>query len=204
MDMTLPCPTQELSECGVELSQAQLAKVSVAPKALDFGHISMAATASAALVVSNGLPTAVHVALDTSTLEGLFVTNAVTQLVPAGGVARFDLALSCQDVCSLQGTLGIVVNGAHVHEVAVLAEIVAATLELSAEELVFGFAPDDWGDSTEQVRFVLQLQPCIIYAALCSIKLRSGAVRHNDALYSVRMIGLMACSPCWNAGPHPG
>jgi hypothetical protein len=34
----------------------------------------------------------------------------------------------------------------------VLAEVVAVTLELSCEELLFGFSLDNWDDYVEQVR----------------------------------------------------
>ncbi|KAF8055917.1 CFAP47 [Scenedesmus sp. PABB004] len=150
-----PETAQERAECAAELAPGQLSKVAVGPRALSFGKVSPALPATEALVVSNGLAAAIHVALDLSALDGLLsVAGPAAQVVPAGGAAKFELVLRCHDVQQVRERLEYCINGVHMQSLDVAADVVAVTLDLSAEELLFAFSDDAgadaWADCVEQ------------------------------------------------------
>lgn len=75
-----PETEQERAECAAELACAELAALQVAPRTLDFGRVSTAAPAAAALVVTNTLARALHVALDLSRVPELCGTQQLAQV----------------------------------------------------------------------------------------------------------------------------
>ena len=55
---------QERADCSRELSAAELASITTAPRAVDFGKVSTARAATAYFTVTNPLAACIHVALD--------------------------------------------------------------------------------------------------------------------------------------------
>ena len=164
-----PETAAERADCAAELAPADLARLRVAPRVLDFGRVSTAAVAEAALVVTNPLARAVHIALDTSRvpeLSGGSVSSGgasgassgsgtaraapLAQVVPAGATAKFPLSLRAREFRALREALDVCVNGAHFFAVEVAADARPVAAELSAAELDFAFGLDDWGSAVEQ------------------------------------------------------
>jgi hypothetical protein len=104
---------QERAECSAELSAAQLSKVVVGPRCIDFGKASPALPSSQHFVVTNHLNTAIHVVLDLCGVEGLSCSIPAAQVIPAGGTAKFQLALHCHDVQVLKEKIQYCINGCH-------------------------------------------------------------------------------------------
>lgn len=100
-------------ECSAELSPAQMSKIVVGPRQLDFGKVSPAQPAVQHFVVTNHLNTAVHVVLDLGVLEGLSCSGPASQVIPAGNTAKFALALQCHDVQVLKEKIKYCINGCH-------------------------------------------------------------------------------------------
>ncbi|KAF6261116.1 hypothetical protein COO60DRAFT_1637017 [Scenedesmus sp. NREL 46B-D3] len=145
-----PESAQERAECSAELNDAQLSKVVVGPRCIDFGKASPALPSSQCFVVTNHLSTAIHVVLDLCGFEGLSCSSPAAQVIPAGSTAKFQLALHCHEVQVLKERIQYCINGCHMQSLDVLAEVVAVTLELSCDELLFGFSLDNWDDFAEQ------------------------------------------------------
>lgn len=143
---------QERADCSRELPPEQLSKVTVGPRQLDFGKVSPAMPAIQHFVVTNPLSTAIHVVLDTSNLEELSCTSPASQVIPAGSTGKFQLSLRCHDVQLLKDKLQYCINGCHIQTVDVVAEVIAVTLELSREELMFAFSLDNWDNYVEKVQ----------------------------------------------------
>lgn len=183
---------QERTECSKELPAELLSKVIVGPRQLDFGKISPALPATQHFVVKNTLNNAVHVVLDTSSLEELSCTSPASQVIPAGATAKFQLSLRCHDVQLLKEKIQYCINGCHIQSVDVVAEVVAVTLELSNEELMFSFSLDNWDNYVEKVEYdgsnlLLIVQCCVRQMALTghvshSVKLIVCIRRSHEAL----------------------
>ena len=75
-----PETEQERADCAAELAPAELAALQIAPHTLNFRRVSTAAPAGAALVVTNTLGRALHVALDLSRVPELGGTQQLAQV----------------------------------------------------------------------------------------------------------------------------
>jgi hypothetical protein len=107
------CFLQERAECSAELSAAQLSKIVVGPRCIDFGKASPALPSSQCFVVTNHLNAAIHVVLDLCGIEGLSCSSPAAQVIPAGSTAKFQLALHCRDVRMLKEKIQYCINGCH-------------------------------------------------------------------------------------------
>lgn len=100
--------------------------------------------------------TAIHVVLDTSSVEGLSCSGPASQVIPPGSMGKFQLVLRSHVVQPVSEQIQYCINGCHIQSLDILADVVAVTLDLSSEELVFAFGLENWDDYVEQVRFCQQ------------------------------------------------
>eukprot|EP00775_Hariotina_reticulata_P012144 gene12144-12282_t len=148
-----PETAQERAETSMVLSANQLSKLVVSPRQLDFCKVSPALPALAWWVVTNTLATAIHVVLDLQSVQEL-TCSTPSQVIPPGATAKFELVLRCQDVQQLKERVQYCINGCSMQPLDVLADVVAVTLHLSSEELLFSFSLDNWEDFVEQMLVV--------------------------------------------------
>lgn len=111
------CPTnclpQERTACSALLTAEQLSGLTVAPRQLDFGKLSPASPGQQHFLVTNPLATPIHIVLNMSAIEGLSCSGPCSQVVPAGGTAKFVVQLHCHDTLKLKEQIQYVVNGCH-------------------------------------------------------------------------------------------
>lgn len=104
---------QERTACSAPLTLEQLSSLTVAPRQLDFGKLSPAAPGQQPFLVTNPLAAPIHVVLNLATVEGLSCCGPCSQVVPAGGTAKFAVVLHSDEPQHLKETIQYVVNGCH-------------------------------------------------------------------------------------------
>lgn len=104
---------QERTACSAPLTPEQLSSLTVAPRQLDFGKLSPASPGQQYFLVTNPLASPIHVVLNLSAIEGLSCSGPCSQVVPAGGTAKFAVQLHCHDTQHLKEHTQYVINGCH-------------------------------------------------------------------------------------------
>ena len=133
----------EVRDVDCELTAAQLRDLSSGPTSLNFGRVVVHSISKRSFFVANNLSQSVLVAIQEDALdEELQRTTPLSQLIPPGELAGFDIAFSSRTEQNYRRTVQYMVNDRHNFKFNVAAEVVPITLQLSTDELNFRFAPD--------------------------------------------------------------
>jgi hypothetical protein len=133
---------QERTACSSPLTPEQLSSLTVAPRQLDFGKLSPASPGQQCLLVTNPLAAPIHIVLNLSAIEGLSCNGPCSQVVPAGGTAKFVVQLHCHDTQHLKEHIQYVINGCQ-FQVCVL----CTGLQASVMPMWEGQRMSPWGSS---------------------------------------------------------
>ncbi|GLI64998.1 hypothetical protein VaNZ11_008424 [Volvox africanus] len=146
-----PVSEQERIDCSRELSKDELARLVVGPRMVDFGKVSMGSTNTRHFVLHNTLDSFINVVLDIKHVEMLRDTPCISQVIPPGAKADFQLVLQATEIRSVNEKIEYVVNGNHVLSFPLSADIVPVNLDFSAEDLNFQFSLDNWDEAVEKI-----------------------------------------------------
>ena len=133
----------EVRDVDCELTQAQLRDLAAGPTSLNFGKVVVHSVSTRSFFVANNLNQSVLVALSPDGIdEELNRSTPLSQLIPPGELAGFDITFCSRSEQPYRRTLQYMVNDRHNFKFNVQAEVVPITLNLSESELHFRFAPD--------------------------------------------------------------
>ena len=136
-----PETPDEVRDCKLSLSPKELLAVVGGPKTIDFGTVSVFTTVPRNFTVMNDLRQSVLVSIELGGEEELEQSTPLSQVIPPGASAGFDIVFVSAEPCSYRRTIKYVINGVHAFKFTAVAEVVPIELGLSTEELSFHF-PD--------------------------------------------------------------
>ncbi len=156
----VPVTQAEIKDCHVALTREQLTtSLLCGPTTLDFGQVCVNSVSKKSFCVANALPHGVLVALrlrsddDRSHHEGgrmlnedlaeLQGTTPLSQVIPSGAMAGFDITFQSRVAQVFQKHLTYTVNGKHTFKMLVIADVVPIHVELSTPVLEFSFDAQD-------------------------------------------------------------
>lgn len=133
----------EVRDVDCELSQAQLRDLAAGPTSINFGKVVVHSSSTRSFFVANNLNQSVLVALQPDGLdEELQRSTPLSQLIPPGELAGFDITFCSRSEQPYRRTLQYMVNDRHNFKFNVQAEVVPITLQLSDQEINFRFSQD--------------------------------------------------------------
>ncbi|DAZ92873.1 TPA: hypothetical protein N0F65_002985 [Lagenidium giganteum] len=146
-----PATQAEIVDCSTTLDFDQLEQILCGPKTLHFGKLSVNGIAKKSLTVINNLPHNILVALHLSDQDGLDELAGKTllkaQVIPPRTTAGFDLVFSSTKEQFFQKSMTYSINGVHMKQVTVVAEVAPIFVQLSSQELMFEFGHGDTSPS---------------------------------------------------------
>lgn len=131
-----PATKAEATECAMPLVPEQLARVHREQKAIDFGTLPVHATVKKSWVVVNDLSQSILVELQ-GLEDELAMTHPVSQVIPPGATAGYDIALCSNTALSYAKSITYLINGQHQGKISLSAEVIPVVLTLSADALRF-------------------------------------------------------------------
>jgi hypothetical protein len=134
-----PTTQAEVRDCAQALTPEELLCIVAGPKLMDFGKVCVNSVSQKSFSVSNDLgQQSIFVRLLCNE-EELSQTSPLSQVIPAGSVAGFDVTFSGRIEKSFRHTVNYIINEQHTFKFTVNADVVPVTLTLSAKELSFAF-----------------------------------------------------------------
>ena len=144
-----PVTQAERKDCSTQLTTEQLKRVVAGPKLIDFGAVCVNSTTKKSFAVSNDLKQTILVELlITNGHEELQNTSPLSQVIPPGATAGFDVTFFSrveQDYCQ---SFNYVINGLHTYKLSLQAEVQPITLNLEKDLVEFSFSSDSMERST--------------------------------------------------------
>mmetsp|Transcript_140642 Transcript_140642/g.244902 ORF Transcript_140642/g.244902 Transcript_140642/m.244902 type:complete len:2974 (-) Transcript_140642:636-9557(-) len=136
-----PSPTtlNEQRECKMVLSPKDVAEVVIGPKVLDFGKVTVGSRNTKSFFVSNDLKTNIQIMVPTNIRDELKDSSPMSQVVPPGATAGFDIVFQSSSVQTFQQAIFFTLNDHHKLKFVVFAEVVPKDLGLSVDEMLFRF-----------------------------------------------------------------
>ena len=134
-----PTAPEEIRECKQPLSPKDLLLVTGGPKTIDFGSSSVFTTVSRNFTILNELRASILVVIEASEEDELKTSTPLSQVVPGGASAGFDLNFCSAEPCSFRRTVSYVINGMHTFKLTAVAEVGPTEVNISKEELHFSF-----------------------------------------------------------------
>lgn len=128
----------EKADCATLLSVQELSSVSAMPRVMNFGEVCVRSVNKRSFSVVNDLPQSVLVAVSPG-CEELKDTTPQSQVVPAGGVAGFDITLCAKEAQELRQYVTYVINEAHAFKFQVIADVVPVSVEITPPSLLIPF-----------------------------------------------------------------
>lgn len=142
-----PTTQAERRDCDTVLSHVDLQSISWAPKALDFGRLFVGAVGKKQFSVSNDLDQHIIVQIGPELERELADSGPLSQMVPPGETADFDLVFTSDVVQSFNRSVPFTINGKHAYSFICQAEIVPISLDVTKEEVFFAFGNENKGFS---------------------------------------------------------
>eukprot|EP00798_Chlamydomonas_sp_ICE-L_P019407 gene19407-26065_t len=145
-----PETDKEICECRAELSAADVALLSVGPKALDFGMISVGSAPVKSILFTNPLQSSIHVVFDVKSNEDFSLSTHNSQVIPPCGKAKFPITLCLREPMEVAKKLEYSVNSMHMFSLPLTASVIPVSLVLSCEDMHFEFGSNNWDAFVEK------------------------------------------------------
>ncbi|OQS03556.1 hypothetical protein THRCLA_04122 [Thraustotheca clavata] len=146
-----PVTQAEVKDCGTTLSSEDLKLIMAGPKTINFGLVCVHSVSKKSFTVTNELPHNILVSLHLNNdHEELRQTTPMSQVIPSGSVAGFDLTFFSRAEQLFQKYIQYSINGQHSFKLLVVAEVVPICVELSSPVVEFTFDASDLSPSTVQ------------------------------------------------------
>jgi hypothetical protein len=136
-----PTTTGEHIDCSMGLTDDQQERISAGPTVLEFGTFNVHTSVRKGFTVVNDLPQSILVALniDAAALPQLARSTPASQVVPAGGVAGFDVCFYSDAGVDLRELVRYTINGQHTGQFLVTATALPIAVSLSRRDLPLRF-----------------------------------------------------------------
>ncbi|KDO33411.1 hypothetical protein SPRG_02218 [Saprolegnia parasitica CBS 223.65] len=146
-----PVTQAEVKDCATTLTSEQLKLIVAGPKTIHFGLICVHSVSKKSFSVTNDLPHNILVTLHfNNDHEELKQTSPMSQVIPAGATAGFDLTFFSRAEQVFQKYVQYSVNGQHSFKLLIVAEVVPICVELSTPVLEFAFDASDLSPTISQ------------------------------------------------------
>ncbi|OQR96965.1 hypothetical protein ACHHYP_12938 [Achlya hypogyna] len=150
-----PVTQAEVKDCATTLTSEQLKFIVAGPKTIHFGLVCVHSVSKKSFSVTNDLPHNVLVTLHfNNDHEELKQTTPMSQVIPSGAVAGFDLTFFSRVEQVFQKYVQYSVNGQHSFKLLVVAEVVPICVELSTPVVEFAFDASDLAPTVAQTIYV--------------------------------------------------
>jgi len=153
---TKPTSQIEIVDCGAVLSDTDLYLVSGGPRTLDFGTVTVNSKNSKCFAVSNDTKQNILVEMDFDIHPELSACFPKSQVVPAGGLAGFDIHFTSttlpllNQINHFKKHLSYTINGHHKFSACLVAEIKPAKVTISKSALHMSFDDSNLGPVTSE------------------------------------------------------
>ena len=135
-----PTTLNEQRECKLVLSPKDICHVTIGPKVLDFGKVSVFSTNVKSFCVQNGLKTHIQVKIPVSIRDELRQSFPASQVIPPGQTAGFDINFKSDSEQNFTQAMWFQLNDNHKLKFLLLAEAVPIDIGLSQEKMDFRFS----------------------------------------------------------------
>lgn len=125
-----------MKDCATELTGQQLQKISVGPARINFKNVFVKSHATKSFVVTNDLRQNIYVRLMVDQYPELQMSTPLSQVIPAGQEAGFDIVFCSQTVRSFSAPITYYINDRPFNFL-VTAQSDPVSLELSKKKLHF-------------------------------------------------------------------
>lgn len=105
-----PTTQNELKDCSTELTGQQLQKISVGPQRINFKNVFVKSNATKSFVVTNDLRQNIYVRLMVDAYPELQMSTPLSQVIPPGQEAGFDIVFCSQSVKSFSAPITYYIN----------------------------------------------------------------------------------------------
>jgi hypothetical protein len=135
-----PEPTTQIEhkDCATELTGQQLQKISVGPQRINFKNVFVKSQATKSFVVTNDLRQNIYVLLQVDAYPELQMSSPLSQVIPPGQEAGFDIVFCSQTVKSFSGPITYFINDRPFNFL-VTAQADPVSLDLNTKKLQFSF-----------------------------------------------------------------
>eukprot|EP01065_Artemidia_motanka_P047272 TRINITY_DN736_c0_g1_i2.p1 TRINITY_DN736_c0_g1~~TRINITY_DN736_c0_g1_i2.p1 ORF type:complete len:2968 (+),score=1059.89 TRINITY_DN736_c0_g1_i2:73-8904(+) len=134
-----PTTLNEQRECKMVLSPKDIVHITIGPKVLDFGRVSVFSRNVKSFHVSNELLTHILVKIPVSIRDELRHSTPASQVIPPGQTAGFDIVFQSDVEQNFTQAMWFQLNDNHKLKFLVLAEAVPIDVSLSQERMEFRF-----------------------------------------------------------------
>jgi hypothetical protein len=141
----LPTTQAERRDCEATLSHNALQQLSWSPKVLDFGKLFLEAEGEKHFNFTNYLEQSILVQVGPHLPEELKRSQPLSQMVPPGETAVFNMVFSSSREQHFKQTISVCVNGVHNYTFICQAEVAPIALEVSKSTINFAFSPENTG-----------------------------------------------------------
>ncbi|KAK2945450.1 putative Cilia- and flagella-associated protein 47 [Blattamonas nauphoetae] len=131
--------TIEQKEVRTPLNPNELSLLSVGTRNIDFGRVTVYSKSARSLNISNDIPANVLATLVINHPE-LALSSPVSQVIPPGAMAGFDIIFSSDIAQTFTGQIIVQINGSNVFNVALAADVIPISLELPVNEVSLSFS----------------------------------------------------------------
>jgi hypothetical protein len=144
-----PTTQNEIKDCATELTGQQLQKIAIGPQRINFKNVFVKSQATKSFVVTNDLRQNIYVRLMVDAYPELQMSTPLSQVIPPGQEAGFDIVFCSQTVKSFSGPITYYINDRPFNFL-VTAQADPVSLELSKKKLQFNFNEDSMEMSATQ------------------------------------------------------